>query len=134
MASYPNLTPKQIDILKKVISEYMKGGKPVGYVMDALSKEFPSEQADLIAITEITRAYAISEQKEGEKLKREWKDVPVIKIWTTNNDFLVCPLCRELDGKEVEIDEHFSKDIFIPPAHPGCRCWINATTALARMK
>jgi len=133
MASYPNLTPKQKDILMKVISEFMKGGKTIGFVVDALSKEFLPEQADLIAITEITRAYAISEQKEGEKLKREWKDVPVVKTWTTNNDFLVCPICRELDGKEVEIDEHFANDIFIPPAHPGCRCWISASTALARL-
>jgi SPP1 gp7 family putative phage head morphogenesis protein len=131
--SYPNLTSKQQEILKKVISEFMKGGKTIGFVVDALSKEFPTEQADLIAVTEITRAYAISEQKEGEKLKREWKDVPVVKIWTTNQDFLVCPICRELDGKEVEIDEPFAKDIFLPPAHPGCRCWISVTPALARL-
>lgn len=133
MASYPNLTSKQQELVKKAILEFMKGGKTIGFVVDALSKEFPPEPADLIAITEITSAYAISEQKEGEKLKIEWKDVPVVKIWTTNNDFLVCPICEELDGKEVEIDEPFAKDIFIPPAHPGCRCWISATTALARM-
>ncbi len=128
---YPNLTPKQKDILKKVIAEHMKGGVPLRDVVNAILKEFTPEIARLVAITEITRAYAEKEQKEGERLKKEWQDVPVIKIWTTCNDHEVCPICSELEGKEVEIDQSFVEGIFIPPAHPGCRCWIASSTTLA---
>ncbi len=138
---YPNLTKKQKDILGKAIRNFIdhRHGETINYVTNVLSKEFSKEEAELIAITEITRAQAIAQQKEGEKLKKEWKDVSVIKIWYTCNDTWfdengerqgVCEICEALSGKEVKIDKSFAEGIFIPPVHPGCRCWINTSTAL----
>lgn len=81
-------------------------------------------RADVIAVTETTRAYA-----EGEKAAyladgiRRWR-------WQTNNDELVCKRgCRELNGKIVEIGQPFTKDrkgkdVTEPPLHPNCRCWV----------
>lgn len=33
-----------------------------------------------------------------------------------------CEECEELDGKVVGLDEEFDDGVFIPPAHPNCRC------------
>jgi len=126
---YPKLTNSQQGIVDKAIKEFMKGGKPVRYIWDVLSKEFPPEIAQLVATTEITRAYADKAQKKGAELKKEFPDVRIIKTWYTCNDHEVCPTCRECE-KEVEFDEPFTKDIFKPPAHPGCRCSIDSSTAL----
>ena len=138
LLEYPNLTNKQKDILKKAIKEFMQGGVSIKHVVNAISKEFSPELALIVATTEITRAQAEKVQKEGEELKKEWKDVPVIKIWYTCNDTWfdengerqgVCEICEALSGKEVEIDKSFAEGIFIPPVHPSCRCWIDSSTA-----
>lgn len=54
------------------------------------------------------------------------------KVWCTADDERVCEICGGLDGKTIEMDEHFSfktklkatnPDIDLtPPAHPSCRC------------
>ena len=54
------------------------------------------------------------------------------KVWCTADDERVCPICGGLDGKSIEMDEHFpfktklkatNPDITLtPPAHPSCRC------------
>ena len=84
-----------------------------------------------IDISARTREDALKVIAEGKRLKKEWPGVPVIKTWYTCNDDLVCPICKSLDGKEVELDKNFTKGIFMPPACPECRCWISVSTALA---
>jgi hypothetical protein len=129
-SAYPDLTKNQREVLIIAVTEFIQQSKTLSYVTDMLLKEFSPEQAKLIAITEITRAYAHAAQIEGEKLGKEHPDVKVIKWWSTHNDDQVCPLCKGLDGKEVEIDKPFAEGIFIPPAHEGCRCWIESCTLL----
>ena len=66
----------------------------------------------------------------------EAKIVNAIK-WFTTDDELVCPICSELDGREVGREESFWKkgekvggvelnyeEGLTPPSHPNCRCWI----------
>jgi SPP1 gp7 family putative phage head morphogenesis protein len=129
--TYPGLTEQQREVVSKAIASFGHSGFTVGDVIKLLSNEFDQEEAELIAVTEITRKFAYKAQIKGEKLKKEFGDVPVVKTWFTNNDNHVCPVCRALDGKSVEIDEEFAPDIFIPPAHIGCRCWMSSTTRLA---
>jgi SPP1 gp7 family putative phage head morphogenesis protein len=128
--TYPGLSEQQRELVSKAIASFGHSGFTIGKVINLLSKDFDPEQAEAIAITEITRRDAYKEQVKGEKLKKEWGDVPVVKIWYTNNDNQTCPTCKILNGKRVNIDEEFAPDIFIPPAHVGCRCWISSTTAL----
>lgn len=55
-----------------------------------------------------------------------------VKIWSTAADENVCPICGDLDGKTIGIDEKFDfktkltdPDVRLtPPAHPSCRCAI----------
>ena len=80
----------------------------------------PAVRADMIAITEVTRA---SVQGELEILKEIQKDDPSIKmiaVWQTNRDDWVCAICKPRKGKKR--GEDWRED---PPAHPRCRCWIN---------
>jgi hypothetical protein len=50
-----------------------------------------------------------------------------LKWWTAEDDH-VCPLCQELDGVEVGIEDKFFEDTYTDgmtsPRHPDCRCYI----------
>jgi SPP1 gp7 family putative phage head morphogenesis protein len=130
--TYPGLTEQQRELVSSAVASFGNTGFTVGKVIELLINEFGQEQAEAIAITEITRRNAYNRQRKGERLKKEFADVPVVKTWFTNNDDHVCPTCRALDGKRVEIDEEFAPDIFIPPAHIGCRCWMSTSTDILR--
>lgn len=105
-------------------------GFTIGDAVKILSEYFDEEKALLIAITETTRAFAHAEQIQGEQSKKDFPDVKVVKIWHTNNDSEVCEICGSLNEKEVDINRPFAEDIFIPPAHEGCRCWISTRTRI----
>jgi hypothetical protein len=92
--TYPGLSEQQRELVSKAIASFGHSGFTIGKVINLLSKDFDPEQAEAIAITEITRRDAYKKQREGEKLKKEWSDVPVVKIWYTNNDNHVCPTCK----------------------------------------
>jgi len=95
-------------------------------IMTALP--FDEERAARVAVTEITRAYASANQLAGEELVRQFPDLRVVKIWNTNRDERVCPICEPLDGRRMELDAPFDSDIAQPPAHVNCRCWMATTT------
>lgn len=128
-ATYDNITQEEHEAIRQAVATFVQlRGFTVGKVIQLLSKHFDKERAEVIAITEITRAYAHAAQIKGEKTLREFRDVKVVKIWSTNNDELVCDTCKALNGKAVGILKPFAVGIFLPPAHAGCRCWIGSTT------
>jgi len=43
--------------------------------------------------------------------------------WVTSRDERVCPICRPLDGKVVNINAGFG-NVRYPPAHINCRCFV----------
>ncbi len=89
---------------------------------------FNDRRADLIAVTETTRAYAEGEQVEytSNGISR-WR-------WNTNNDEVVCQFCGPLNGKVVQIGQAFGSfrgaQVTKPPFHPGCRCWVSPEVTL----
>ena len=130
-STYSDLSQQELEVIKQAIAKFVKvPSYTVGDVAKLMTEYFDKEKALNIAITEITRAYAFAEQIDGEELKKVYPDVRVIKTWFTNNDSYVCEICKSLDGKIVDIDKPFSKGIFIPPAHEGCRCWISSRTKI----
>lgn len=89
---------------------------------------FARNRAKLIATTETTRAYAEGEMAGARALESEgWFEY--IKEWQTANDDRVCPICQPLQGATVNGTkgqfESIAGMLLSPPAHPGCRCWIN---------
>ena len=84
---------------------------------------FGKARGQMIAVTEVTRAYA-----EGNKIA--WRESGVTEgmEWNTANDELVCPICGPLDGDQVPLDDEFDGGFEAPPAHPRCRCWLTPVT------
>ena len=129
--------------IQKDISDWITSGENFNVFKKAFTKTMDeivisATRAEMIAVTEITRLFA-----EGNKLAWEATGLVSGKVWRTAEDDLVCPICRPLNGKIVEIDENFSllpeemtEELltqatggaeFIwqtPPAHPRCRCWL----------
>jgi SPP1 gp7 family putative phage head morphogenesis protein len=105
-------------------------GFTIGDAVDQLSSYFSDTRARMIATTEITRAYGHGNQIAAEKLKEDFPDVRVVKIWHTNNDDRVCDICGPLEGKEVEVNEDFDTGIDNPPAHINCRCFSTMRTRI----
>ena len=123
--TYSDLKRSTKKTIKKAISQLFLEGLTIGDVVDQLRKHMDEERAVLIASTEITRASAQAEQAQGEADQKEFESIKVTKVWMTNNDDLVCPICSALNDKVVGINECFTENIFLPPAHEGCRCWIS---------
>jgi SPP1 gp7 family putative phage head morphogenesis protein len=105
------------------VADYIRNSQPIDTLFRRLTAGwlFSPERARLIAVTEVTRAYA-----EGNR--QAWKASGVIerKRWNTNNDEIVagCPICAPLHGRVVDLEADFGDGIDDPPAHPRCRCWI----------
>ena len=89
---------------------------------DDIDAVFGRKRAEMIAATEVTRAISAVEAwlilfwaSEGFRVKEQ--------VWHTEQDGLVCPVCRPLDGKPKAVWADFVSAG--PPAHPNCRCWLD---------
>ncbi len=106
------------NLIRTHVGQWTQDGTPLQTLVDQLQATvFNSARAELIAQTEITRAYA-------EANRTAWRESGVIEgmEWRTSNDELVCPVCGPLNGQQTTIDGDF--DGLMPPAHPRCRCWV----------
>lgn len=106
-------------LLQSAISEWIEQSEPIDALPDRLEAAFGRRRAEMIAVTEVTRAYAEANayiwQKSGLVKKRRWQ---------TAMDERVCPVCGPLHGQETEWGKEFDGGIMNPPAHPRCRCWV----------
>jgi ribosomal protein S2 len=85
---------------------------------DSLSSLFGPVRAEIIAITEVTRAAVEGERAMVAEVAKQ--GIQMVAVWNTNNDEIVCPICAPLNQKKQ--GEAWT---FPPPAHPRCRCWLN---------
>lgn len=109
-----NVTQVTKEAVRVAVEDFIRTpGLTIGDLKDSLEHLFNPIRADMIAVTETTRAYAQG-QIETAKAALE-AGIPMDRIWHTNNDDLVCPVCGPRNGK-VTTEE--------PPAHPRCRCWL----------
>ena len=115
-------------VVGNAISEWIgTEGATIGDLDKALAPFFGASRADLIAVTETTRAFA-----SGEKTAYTVEGIEKWG-WNTSKDNLVCPICKGLKGQQVKIGEAFEDvsgeaqdPIYQPPdPHPGCRCWVS---------
>lgn len=93
-------------------------------IFDRLSGTFGDVRAEMIAITEVTRAFSAGEQIYQNMLSE--MGVETVREWLTSEDEKVCQICGALDGHAVGMDEKFIDDegneYDNPPAHINCRC------------
>mgnify|MGYP001083814761 FL=1 len=100
----------------EAVTNFFTQQQTMGDLTTALGRTFGPVRAEMIAVTEVTRAAS-----EGERaIARQLRDmgVEMIPVWQTNKDELVCPICGPKSGKPIT-------DGAYPPAHPRCRCWVN---------
>lgn len=102
--------------LQSSVSAYYERGQTVGDLTGRLSNIFGPTRAELIAVTEITRAAVEGERAIVRELNKQ--GVQMVPVWQTNNDALVCSLCDPRHDKVIE-------DGVYPPLHPRCRCFVN---------
>ena len=110
------LTDTNRQTLQSAISAYYEQGQTMGDLERRLMNTYSRTRAEMIAVTEVTRAASEGEQQIARELAQQ--GINLVPVWQTNNDGLVCPICGPKHNREI-------KDGQYPPAHPRCRCWVN---------
>ena len=100
--------------LNETIPRFYEEGWTIGDLQENLSEWYDPVKAEMISITETTRAAVEGERGTVEQLMQE-TGIQMIPYWITSNDSRVCPICMERDGKPIT-------DGVFPPLHPRCNC------------
>ena len=117
---------------RELTSFISEEGYTIGDVIDGLmASGLDSGRAEDIAVSEITRTFGKAEYASGQQALAEFPDAKVIKTWYTNNDAMVCDICRPLNELTVLINDQFVGEFDHPPAHKSCRCWMQSRTDIA---
>ncbi len=101
-------------------------------IAERLSPAFGVARAEMIAVTETTRAAAAGETALVEQLAES--GIRMVATWNTSEDELVCATCEPLDGVAESSKGGWKspttgETIDMPPAHPYCRCFLTHTLA-----
>lgn len=98
------------------VNSFFSQGLSITELKAKLTPIFGPVRAELIAVTEVTRAAAEGERQTAARIARN-TGVDMVPIWQTVADERVCPICGPRHD-QVIIDGQF------PPAHPRCRCFV----------
>lgn len=96
------------------IADWIRSGAPLDDLVDALTPMFGRVRAEMIASTEVTRAYHRGNVEV-------WRASGFVKGWVfrTAFDELVCPVCGPMHEQRFDLEDQRNA----PPLHPRCRCW-----------
>ena len=106
--------------LQEKIANFFKTEMTMGELRESISPLFGSVRADMISITEVTRASMQGELAIVAEIQKDNPNIKMIAVWQTSRDEIVCAICRPRNGKKR--GEGWRDE---PPAHVRCRCWIN---------
>lgn len=101
----------------EIIAEGFEQALTIREIRDRLAMFYSPVRAEMIAVTETTRAVVEGERAYVDQLERETGQ-RMIPIWMTANDERVCPICAPRNEKPILNSSDF------PPAHPRCRCGV----------
>lgn len=115
----PKLSGELVTTTKERIANNIKQGITAGLdrdgIADSLADVIDSPvRRQTIVSTESVRAFSEGRIQAGIAMgadRKRWK-AQIVR----------CPLCADLDGKEVGIIEVFFDGTFAPPRHPRCQC------------
>jgi hypothetical protein len=119
------LTDTTRKLLQQATSTFMgTPGMTRGQLESLIEPAFGAARAEMIAVTEVTRAYS-----EATAQQQEWLEsmgIRMRRVWLTLNDELVCPICGPFHGRQESDRGIWTDDggnVYDgPPAHPNCRC------------
>jgi len=115
-----NVNDTTKDRVRVAVQNWVDAGGDMPALVSKMNDIFDAPwRAKMVAVTEVTRAFAYAKEKA-------WSDSRVIKKkrWQTAADDLVCPICGPLQGVTRTLGKAFPGGIENPPAHPNCRCWL----------
>ena len=117
-------------LVRDAVGNFFEQSMTLGDLGNMIGRAFGPIRAEMIAVTEVTRAASEAEVIVGEGLHDEGVDM--IAIWKTRNDEAVCPICGPLNNKKAAgyrgkrrpywINPVSGGELEPPPAHPRCRC------------
>jgi len=110
-----NSTSRQA--ITRAVQGFYRGELTQKQVIQRLSNIYSPVRAEMIAITEITRASVEGERAVVREIGRQ--GIQMVEVWRTANDDIVCPICEPRNGKPK--GEGWNENDG-PPAHPRCRC------------
>jgi hypothetical protein len=87
---------------------------------------FGLERAEMIAVTETTRASVLGELALVDEIRSQNPDIIFTPVWETDNDDIVCELCgprnQHASGVEYADGNWDIETDGPPPLHVNCRC------------
>ncbi len=92
-------------------------GMTRGELEQMIAPLFGPVRASMIAVTETTRTAAAATNAQQVYLRDQGFNL--IRVWNTNADDLVCPICGPLNGRP---ESEWGATVGSPPAHVNCRC------------
>jgi hypothetical protein len=114
-----DITDSQRTALQQEVGRFFEDGTlTIDDIARDLEVQFSPKRAEMIAVTETTRAAVNGERSVVAEIEKY--GIQMQAVWQTSNDEIVmeCEICWPKQG-EVITDGDF------PPAHPNCRCWVN---------
>lgn len=102
---------------QRTIFEWMQDNTDKIALAALLAIVFSQARAKMIAVTEVTRIYALGNAAAWQATRGRVKRVR----WNTQRDERVCPLCGPRDGMTFSVNDLSNH----PPLHQNCRCWID---------
>lgn len=103
--------------VRDAFSGFFNGTYDEEELLKKLSYWFGPYRAELIAITEVTRAIEQGRSYIISRILMKHPELAVDEYWVTEKDEKVCPLCSPLDGTKRGLAWTTP-----PPLHPVCRC------------
>ncbi len=114
-----NINATTQKLVSEAIAQFVRTpGMTIGDIERMLEQSFGEVRAEMIAITETTRAYSQGTRVLQDLLRQSGVDM--VRVWKTGADEVVCDICRPLEGKTEDEWPDDLKDG--PPAHVKCRC------------
>lgn len=111
------ITDTTREALQQKVSAFFENQMTMPQFAEALEPLFGPVRAEMLAITETTRAANAGLQGVVDELDKT--GIVMVARWSTAVDEHVCPICEPLDGK-LQGDGWDE----LPPAHPRCRCLV----------
>jgi SPP1 gp7 family putative phage head morphogenesis protein len=111
------ITATTQQVVSQAVAQFIATpGMTIGDITAMLEVTFGPGRAQMIAVTETTRAYTQANLITQSMLRE--MGVETVRVWQTSADEKVCSICGPLGGKP---ENEWGGDG--PPAHPNCRCW-----------
>lgn len=104
-------------LIADALGDWVRDGGSMNDLIARLSPQFGPVRAEMIAVTESTRAYGV-----GSRMQYRSAGIRKVKL-LTNRDDRVCDVCRPYDGMIVDIDQGVPGVGFMP-WHVNCRCYL----------